>query len=173
MAASAGKFCRHGEAVCFFRIAGLFFTVISYFETAAFLYLSRYLFKMSWNSYLADILGYIVVLPRTVRDAAESTEYLLVEFIFINGIFKIYCSNFGNLYSTNWGRRWRSWLRHCATKRKVAASNSNGVNGFFHWHNPSSRTMALGWTQPLTEMSTRNVSWGKGGPCRLSWNLGA
>jgi hypothetical protein len=23
--------------------------------------------------------------------------------------------------------------------------------------NPSSRTMALGWTQPLTEMSTRNL----------------
>ena len=25
---------------------------------------------------------------------------------------------------------------------------------------PSGRTMALGWTQPLTEMSTRNISWG-------------
>jgi len=31
---------------------------------------------------------------------------------------------------------------------------------FFHWHNPAGRTMALGLTQPLTEMSTRNVSWG-------------
>jgi len=30
---------------------------------------------------------------------------------------------------------------------------------FFHWHNPSGRTMALGSTQPLTEMSSRNVSW--------------
>ena len=29
----------------------------------------------------------------------------------------------------------------------------------FHWHNPSGRTMALGSTQPLTEMSTRNISW--------------
>jgi hypothetical protein len=27
-----------------------------------------------------------------------------------------------------------------------------------HWHNPSSRTMALGSTQPLTEMSTRSIS---------------
>jgi len=27
-------------------------------------------------------------------------------------------------------------------------------------HNPSDRTMALGLTQPLTEMSTRNISWG-------------
>jgi len=30
----------------------------------------------------------------------------------------------------------------------------------FHWHNPSGRTMALGLTQPLTEMSTTNISWG-------------
>ena len=26
--------------------------------------------------------------------------------------------------------------------------------------NPSGRTMALGLTQPITEMSTRNISWG-------------
>jgi hypothetical protein len=30
----------------------------------------------------------------------------------------------------------------------------------FHWHNPVGRTMALGSTQPLTEMSTRNISCG-------------
>jgi len=30
----------------------------------------------------------------------------------------------------------------------------------FHWHNPSDRTMALGSTQPLTEMSTGSISWG-------------
>jgi hypothetical protein len=30
---------------------------------------------------------------------------------------------------------------------------------FFHSHNTSPRTVALGSTQPLTEMSTRNVSW--------------
>ena len=34
-----------------------------------------------------------------------------------------------------------------------------------HWNfsltqNPSDRTMALGWTQPLTETSTRSISWG-------------
>ena len=39
------------------------------------------------------------------------------------------------------------------------------------WHfflrNPPGSTMALGLTQPLTEMSTRNISWcgGKGGRC--------
>jgi hypothetical protein len=48
--------------------------------------------------------------------------------------------------------------------RKVAGSIPNGVNGIFHWHNPSGRTIALGSPQPLTEMSTRNISWGgKGG----------
>jgi hypothetical protein len=35
---------------------------------------------------------------------------------------------------------------------------------FFNWPNPSSRTMALGPTQSLTEMSTRNLSGGKGWP---------
>jgi hypothetical protein len=30
----------------------------------------------------------------------------------------------------------------------------------FHWHKPFGRNMAMGLTQPLTEMSTRNISWG-------------
>jgi hypothetical protein len=32
------------------------------------------------------------------------------------------------------------------------------VIGIFHWHNPSFRAMALGLTQPLTEMIARNNS---------------
>ena len=54
---------------------------------------------------------------------------------------------------------WRNRLSHCATSRKVAGSIPEGVIGLFHWHNPSGRTMALGSTQPLTEMSTRNIYW--------------
>jgi hypothetical protein len=75
-------------------------------------------------------------------------------------------------------------LRHCATNRKVAGSILDGVTGIFHWHNPVGCTMALGLTQPLTEMSTRNISWGVNAAvaygrhpatfmCRLSRNLGA
>jgi hypothetical protein len=56
--------------------------------------------------------------------------------------------------------QWRSWLRHCATNRNVAGSIPDGVTGIFHWHNRFGRTMALGSTQPLTEISTRNLSWG-------------
>jgi hypothetical protein len=56
--------------------------------------------------------------------------------------------------------RWRSCLMHCNTNRKVAGSIPDGVIGVFHGHDPSGRNMALGSTQPLTEMSTRNISWG-------------
>jgi hypothetical protein len=63
-----------------------------------------------------------------------------------------------------WGLRWRSWLRHCATNRQVADSILDGAIGYFHWHNPFCRTMALGSTHPLTEMSTRKVSWGGNAP---------
>jgi hypothetical protein len=74
-----------------------------------------------------------------------------------------------------------------ATSQKVAGSISDGVIRIFRWHKPSGRTLALGWTQPLTEMSTRNISGGGGVysrlvrrtenltaiMCWLSWNLGA
>jgi hypothetical protein len=45
--------------------------------------------------------------------------------------------------------------------------------GFFNWLNPSSRNMALGCTQPLTEMGTRNIPGDKGRPARKAGNLTA
>jgi hypothetical protein len=45
--------------------------------------------------------------------------------------------------------------------------------GFFSWPDPSSGTMALGPTQPLTEMSTRNLPRGKGWPVHNADNLAA
>ena len=30
-----------------------------------------------------------------------------------------------------------SWLRHCATSRKIAFSIPDGIIGLFQWHNPS------------------------------------
>ena len=50
--------------------------------------------------------------------------------------------------------------RRCAINRQVAGSIPDGVIGVFQSHNPSSRTMALGSTQPLREMSTRCISCG-------------
>jgi hypothetical protein len=61
------------------------------------------------------------------------------------------------------------WLRHCATNRKVTGSIPDGVVGILRWHNPFSPTMVL--TQPLTEMITRNISWGWRQPMRRADNL--
>ena len=69
------------------------------------------------------------------------------------------CTSFPNLFCflvTLYmfrGTRWRSWFRHCATSRKVADSIPD-------LHNRSGRNVALGLTQPLTEMSARNIYWG-------------
>jgi hypothetical protein len=43
--------------------------------------------------------------------------------------------------------------------------------GIFNLPNPSSSTMTLGSTQPLTEMSTRNLPGGKERPARKADNL--
>jgi hypothetical protein len=44
---------------------------------------------------------------------------------------------------------------------------------FFNLPNPSNLTMALGSTQPLTEMSTKNFPVGKKLPARKADNLAA
>jgi hypothetical protein len=69
--------------------------------------------------------------------------------------------------------RWRSLLRNYATSRKVVGSFPDEVIGFFNLPNPSSRTMALGPTQSLTEMSTRNLPGSKGPPARKADHLTA
>jgi len=60
-------------------------------------------------------------------------------------------------YKSQMGTEVAQWLRCCATNR----FDPSWWQWIFHWHNPSDRTMALGSTQPLTEMSTRSISWGK------------
>jgi hypothetical protein len=58
-----------------------------------------------------------------------------------------------------------------ATGRKVAGSIPDEIIGFFNLRIPSSRTIALWSTQPLTEMSTWNLPGGKGRPPRKTGNL--
>jgi hypothetical protein len=50
--------------------------------------------------------------------------------------------------------------------RKFEGSIPDGVIRFFNWPNPSSRTVTMGSTQPLTEMSTRDLLGGKGRQAR-------
>jgi hypothetical protein len=52
------------------------------------------------------------------------------------------------------------WLKYCAAYQKVAGSIPDGFMELFIDINPSDRTVALGSTQPLIEMSTWVISWG-------------
>jgi len=47
-----------------------------------------------------------------------------------------------------------------ATSRKITSSIPFAVTGIFHWRNFSGRTILLGSTQSLTEMSTKDMSRG-------------
>jgi hypothetical protein len=71
------------------------------------------------------------------------------------------------------GTQQHSWLRHYATSQKVAGLIPDEVIAFFNSANLSCRTMALGLTQPLTEISTRNLPGGKGQPAHEADNLNA
>jgi len=51
-------------------------------------------------------------------------------------------------------------LKHCVTSRKVAGLIPDGDIGIFYWYNPPGCPMALGLIQPLTEVSTSDISWG-------------
>jgi hypothetical protein len=58
-------------------------------------------------------------------------------------------------YNKGWGTWCRSWLRHCATRRKVAGSIPDGVTRIIDIILPA--TLWPWLTQPLKEMSTRKV----------------
>jgi hypothetical protein len=54
---------------------------------------------------------------------------------------------------------YKSSLRHIHDP-VLSSLKMKGIRSFFFFFYTSGRTMALGLTQPLTEMSTRNISWG-------------
>jgi hypothetical protein len=65
-------------------------------------------------------------------------------------------------------------LRRYATGRKVTGSSPDqAIDFFFILSNPSSHSIALGLPQPLTEMSTENVSGNRALTARKANNLTA
>jgi hypothetical protein len=52
---------------------------------------------------------------------------------------------------------WRRWSRLCTTSRKVAGSVPDMVIEIFHWLAYSGHTVTLEATQPLTDMSVRDI----------------
>jgi hypothetical protein len=93
--------------------------------------------------------------------------YDTIDGITCSCIFHILVNVYGCILGA-WGQR--SWLTHYGTSRKVADSTAEW-GGYFHLPNPSSWTMTLGSTQPLTEMSTRNLPGGKKWPALRADNF--
>ena len=63
-------------------------------------------------------------------------------------------------YVLMWGHAVTQLVKALRYKPEGRGFDSCWVIGIFHWHNPSGRTMALGLTHPLREMSTGNISCG-------------
>ena len=90
-----------------------------------------------------------------------------------------YCERRATCHHGHYRHAWSLGLQTCislvrgyAVAQLVVALRCNPEDrGFdsrlchwnFSWYSPSGRTMALGLTRRLTEMSTRNISWGGGG----------
>jgi hypothetical protein len=70
-------------------------------------------------------------------------------------------------------RMWRSWLRSCATSRNVSGSNPDYSLALFSVIKSFQLHIVLGFTQPLPEMSTRNIPGGKARPAYKADNLTA
>jgi len=123
--------------------------------------------------HLGDSFSYRPILRTNILVTSTSYELIITQIyspkpywysVLVPNIFQtpwiqVYFNRLPSLTQRDRGTRWRSWLRHCVTSRKVAGSTPDCVIGIFHWHNLSGRTMVPGLTQPLTEMSTRNISW--------------
>jgi len=64
----------------------------------------------------------------------------------------------------------RDCLQHCAASRHVAVFIPNGVIRISYWLTLAAALVLLGSTQPLREMSTRDISWGGGVKVAAAWD---
>ena len=87
----------------------------------------------------------------TARYEAESQPRYIQLLFRVSGVHR----RIVPIYRLSWATAVAQWLRCCATYRKVAGSIPAGVTGFFI--DIKSFRSHYG---PLTEMSTRSISWG-------------
>ena len=97
--------------------------------------------------------------PRLLKPYASTAFSFRTEIILGSIKFSLFIRNFLCLYIVRRDTQWRSWW---STALQAGRSRVlfRMVTGIFLWHNPSSRTLDLRSTQPLTEISTRIIFWG-------------
>jgi hypothetical protein len=80
---------------------------------------------------------------------------LLPPFTFFSSVgLQFFCKHFTSVWIN---KRSATKMGHFATSQKVAGSSPDEVDFFFNFSDLSSRAMTLGSTQPITEMSPRNL----------------
>jgi hypothetical protein len=96
-------------------------------------------------------------LPKSSKTEAQNTMFCLETTDTPNACI---VHNHGSILNEQWPFYFRGKIKFKAVYTRI-----------FHWHNPSGRTRALGLTQSLTEMSTRDISWGWRRPVRRADNF--
>jgi hypothetical protein len=87
---------------------------------------------------LSYIVGFIFLLSSHMGTAGVLLILAAASFhLYLSLCHSLHCSTndfhplFLALFPSDWGTRWRSWLRHCATSRQVGGSIPDGVIGIF------------------------------------------
>ena len=140
--ASTIKYILRSDILCCFRVSDVF--VCSACGHAAFTASSSVCSRTSDNTHVTSgfrILHYVNIHQTqterspVAKHAAVSSNISEAGFVqensnsnFIRKLL-LHISRFGPPQSCT---RWRSWLRNCATSRKVAGSIPHGVTGIFH-----------------------------------------
>ena len=114
---------------------------------------------LKWHSYWR--WPYVVETPRTWRSTNHVVNKTkLVLFCGVNTFSDLWtCSLPYRIFLT-------LQLGSCTTSQKVAGSIPNGDFEILHLLNPSDSTTALGSTDPLTDMSTRDLPPSPPGGCK-------
>ena len=106
---------------------------------------------------------YVHCLSRSIRNLIYSTYISLTKSSNLKHIHAVVHLVSISLIEGDFEQVMRSLFCYYSALTALQAGRSwvripDGVIGIFHCYNSSGRTMTLGFTQPLTEMSTRNIS---------------
>jgi hypothetical protein len=111
------------------------------------------------------------LVPRLVMNGAVPSTPQFAIMTYTGTAYLWLCSG---IFSSSWcntGARGGAVVEALRYNPEGRGFDSRWCHWNFSWDNTSGRTMGLRSTQPLTEMNTRNISWGPRRPVRRTDNL--